>query len=36
MYSGASTTLRTHALLHGFDHIHLDLGYLGTKRLSAA
>jgi len=29
-------TLRTCALLHGFDHAHFDHGYLGTKGLSSA
>jgi len=24
------------ALFHGFDHVHLDLGYYGTKGLSSA
>jgi len=28
--------LRICALLHGFDHDHLDFGYLGTKGLSYA
>jgi len=23
-------------LVHGFDHVHLDLGYFGTKGLSYA
>jgi len=36
VYSGASTTLRTRALLHDFDHVHLDLGYFSTKGLSSA
>ena len=27
---------RTCALLHGFDHVHLDLGYFGTKGISSA
>jgi len=35
VYSGAST-LQTRALLHNFDHVHLDLGYFGTKRISSA
>jgi hypothetical protein len=29
-------TLQTCALLHGLDHVHLDLGYFGTKGLSSA
>jgi hypothetical protein len=28
--------LQTCALLHGLDHVHLDLGYFGTKGLSSA
>jgi hypothetical protein len=28
--------LRTRALLHGFDHVHLNLGFFGTKGLSSA
>jgi hypothetical protein len=35
VYPGASTTLRNCALFHGFDHIHLNLGYFGTKGLSS-
>ena len=26
-----SLMLRTRALLHGFDHVHLDLGYFGLR-----
>jgi hypothetical protein len=28
-------TLRICALLHGFNHVHLDLGYFSTKGLSS-
>jgi len=28
--------IRTHALRHGFDHIHLHLGYFGLRGLSSA
>jgi len=28
--------LRIRALLHGFDHVHLDLGYFSTKGLQSA
>ena len=31
-----SLTVRIRALLHGFDYVHLDLGYFGTKSLSSA
>jgi len=31
-----SLMLRIRALLHGFDHVHLDLGYFSTKGLQSA
>jgi len=35
VYPGASTMLGNRALLHSFDHVHLNIGYFGTKGLSS-
>jgi hypothetical protein len=36
VYSGAFADASDRALLHGFDHVYLDLDYFGTKGLPSA